>query len=96
MSGAIRRHLRSNAIGYVALFIALTTGSAYALDGHNTVYSDDIVNGQVSSNDLHDTRLAPLTSAMTRSPAAGSQRWISRPTRSGPRRLPVAQSGAPR
>jgi hypothetical protein len=49
-----RRHLRSTAIGYVALLVALTTGSAYALDGHNTVYSDDIVNGQVSSNDLHD------------------------------------------
>src|SRR3954468_12420725 len=48
----IREHLRSNIVGYVALFVALTGGTAYALDGSNTVFSDDIVNGQVKGADL--------------------------------------------
>jgi hypothetical protein len=37
-----------------ALFLALTGGSAYALTGSNTVFSDDIVNGQVMSEDVQD------------------------------------------
>jgi len=39
-------------VGYVALFLVLTGGSAYALQGSNTVFSDDIVNGQVKTDDL--------------------------------------------
>jgi hypothetical protein len=35
-----------------ALFLALTSGTAAALSGKNTVYSDDIVNGQVKASDL--------------------------------------------
>jgi hypothetical protein len=31
----------------LALFLVLTGGTAIALDGHNTVFSDDIVNGKV-------------------------------------------------
>ncbi len=52
MTRAIRGHLRSNIVGYVSLFVALTMGSAYALDGSNTVFSDDIVNGEVKSVDV--------------------------------------------
>ena len=52
MTRAIRAHLRSNIVGYVSLFVALTMGSAYALNGSNTVFSDDIVNGEVKSVDL--------------------------------------------
>lgn len=51
-SGRVRDHLRSNVVGYVALFLVLTGGSAYALQGSNTVFTDDIVNGQVKSEDL--------------------------------------------
>jgi hypothetical protein len=39
-------------MGALALFLVLTGGSAYALSGHNTVFSDDIVNGQVKRADL--------------------------------------------
>jgi hypothetical protein len=52
MRSTISAHLRSNIVGYVALFLVLTGGTAYALDGTNTVFSDDIVNGQVKTNDL--------------------------------------------
>jgi hypothetical protein len=38
--------------GIVALFLVLTTGSAYALAGSNTVFSDDIVDGQVKAGDI--------------------------------------------
>ena len=41
----VRNHLRSNAIGYVALFVALS-GTAYAA---NTISSTDIINGEVKS-----------------------------------------------
>ena len=51
MSTRIRNHLRDNVIAYVALFFALT-GSAAALTGQNTVFSDDITNGQVKSADI--------------------------------------------
>ena len=47
----IRNHIRSNVVGYVALFFAIT-GSAVALDGSDTVFSDDIVNGEVTRSDL--------------------------------------------
>ena len=48
-----REHLRSNIIGYVALFIALA-GTAYALPGKNTVDSGDIRNGQVKTADIRN------------------------------------------
>jgi hypothetical protein len=45
----IRDHLRSNLIGYLALFVALGGSTAFAAD---TVFSEDIVNGQVKTNDI--------------------------------------------
>ena len=41
----------SMVISLIALFVALS-GTAVALDGSNTVFSDDIVNGEVRSADL--------------------------------------------
>src|ERR687892_373167 len=41
----------SMVIALIALFVALS-GTAVALDGSNTVFSDDIVNGEVKNNDL--------------------------------------------
>jgi hypothetical protein len=49
---SITSHIRSNVIGYVALFLVLTGGTAYALDGSNTVFTDDIVNGEVRNPDI--------------------------------------------
>ena len=45
-------HLRSQWIGVLALLLALTGGTAYAA---NTVFSEDIVNGEVRSVDISDT-----------------------------------------
>ena len=50
----IRKHLRANAVGYLALFVALS-GTAVALPATNTVFSSDIVNGEVKSKDISDT-----------------------------------------
>lgn len=49
--GRIVAHLRRNVIAYTALFFAFS-GSAYALKGQNTVFSDDIVDGEVKAADL--------------------------------------------
>jgi hypothetical protein len=50
----MRTHLRSNIVGYLALFVALS-GTAVALPATNTVFSDDIVNGEVTTRDISDT-----------------------------------------
>jgi hypothetical protein len=51
--GRIRQHLRSNVVGYIALFFALSTGSAVALGGTDTVQSDDLGPGaQVKAPDV--------------------------------------------
>lgn len=50
----IRDHLRSNVVGYLALFVALS-GTAIALPATGTVFSDDIVNGEVKTKDISDT-----------------------------------------
>ena len=50
----IRAHLRSNVVAYMALFIALS-GTAVALPATNTVFSDDIVDGEVKSRDISDS-----------------------------------------
>lgn len=44
----------SQSAGLFALFLVLSGGTAYALSGHNTVFSDDIVNGAVRSVDIRD------------------------------------------
>jgi hypothetical protein len=64
MSKRIRDHIRGNVVGYVALFLVLTGGTAQALNGSNTVFSDDIVNQQVKTEDVNSgavttSRLAP-------------------------------------
>jgi hypothetical protein len=58
LSARIRDHIRSNVVGYIALFFALSTGSAFALSGSNTVFSDDIVDDQVRTADVRDDTLA--------------------------------------
>ena len=50
----IRHHLRSNIVGYLALFVALS-GTAVALPATDTVFGDDIVDGQVESIDISDS-----------------------------------------
>jgi trimeric autotransporter adhesin len=56
MSHRIANHIRSNVIGYIALFLFAMGGSAYALDGplpgQNQVGSDDIINGEVKTADI--------------------------------------------
>ena len=49
MSKRIREHLRSNVVGYVAIFLFAIAGTAYAA---NTIGSSDIINGQVKSADI--------------------------------------------
>ncbi len=50
-------HIRNNAIGYLALFVALS-GSAYAAGlANNSVKSRHIVNGQVKSPDVKNNGL---------------------------------------
>jgi hypothetical protein len=58
MSAKLRTHIRSNIIGYVALFFALSTGSAVALSGSNTVFTDDITDNQVYSADVRNDTLS--------------------------------------
>jgi hypothetical protein len=69
MSARIRHHIRSNVIGYMALFVALS-GTAYAVDGplpgQNQVGSADIINNEVQTADIKD---ANLTTADIRSGA---------------------------
>jgi hypothetical protein len=52
MKAGLLSHLRSNVVGYIAILLFLTSGTAYALDGRNTVFSDDIVNAQVLTADI--------------------------------------------
>jgi hypothetical protein len=51
LSTRIAKHIRSNVVGYVAVFLALT-GTAAALPGTNSVDSGDIINGQVKTGDV--------------------------------------------
>ena len=58
MSSRIRAHIRSNVVGYIALFCFAIGGSANALSGTNTVRSNDIGPGDQVRN--RDTK--PITS----------------------------------
>ena len=54
----IRAHLTyANAVATLALFLVLSGGTAMALKGKNTVFSDDIVDDQVSSADVRNDTL---------------------------------------
>jgi hypothetical protein len=52
MSTRISEHIRSNVVGYVAIFMFAMSGSAYGLSGSNTVFSDDIAPKEVGTADL--------------------------------------------
>jgi hypothetical protein len=60
MASKLFAHLRRQWMGALALFLVLSGGSAYALAGHNTVFSDDIVNGQVKGRDVDESSLAAI------------------------------------
>ena len=75
----IRSHLTyANVTVTILLFLVLGGGGAYALTGSNTVFSDDIVNGQVKTQDLATPARGPVfvvtavTSAVSYSRASGS------------------------
>lgn len=61
MSARIRQHIRSNVVGYISLFVALS-GTAYAVDGplpgQDQVGSADIIDGEVKNNDLSANSVA--------------------------------------
>jgi hypothetical protein len=42
----------ANVVSSLALFLVLSGGTAFALTGSNTVFSDDIVDGDVTSDDI--------------------------------------------
>jgi hypothetical protein len=46
------RPSHTTVVAYLALFLVLTGGTAVALDGSNTVFSDDITNGEVTNSDV--------------------------------------------
>jgi len=56
MSQRIRAHLRSNVVGYIAIFLFAMGGTAFAIDGplpgQNQVGSADIINGEVQQPDI--------------------------------------------
>lgn len=58
--GRVGNHIRSNVVGYAALFVALS-GTAYAVDGplagQNTVGERDIINDEIHSVDVRDDTL---------------------------------------
>jgi hypothetical protein len=56
--GGIQAHFRQNVIGYVALFLSLTLGTAWALE-NNSVRSRHIVNNEIRSADLADGSIEP-------------------------------------
>lgn len=57
MSSRTASHLRSNVVGYVALFFALGLGTAWALET-NSVKSKHIVNDAVKGKDIDESTLA--------------------------------------
>jgi hypothetical protein len=52
--GKLFGHFRQNVVAYLALFVALGGTGAYAA---NTIYSSDIVDGEVKSADIEDALL---------------------------------------
>lgn len=55
----LRKHLTyANVMVTVLVFVVLGGGTAVALDGSNTVFSDDIVNGEVLTPDVGDAQVS--------------------------------------
>src|SRR3954470_13562414 len=74
MFSRIRSHLTyANVVATLCLFLVLSGGTAVALTGSNTVFSDDIVDNQVKSADVRDDTLAGggLTAADLRAASVG-------------------------
>src|SRR3954454_12335332 len=58
MLSRIRSRLTyANVVATLSLFLVLSGGTAVALSGSNTVFSDDIVDNQVKSTDVRDDTL---------------------------------------
>jgi hypothetical protein len=55
MGEKIRGHIRSNVVGYVALFFSLGLGTAWA--SHETIFSSDIVNNEIRSEDIRSANV---------------------------------------
>ena len=79
----MRNHIRSNVIGYVALFFAIS-GTAMALPGTNTVNSGDIINEEVRAADIRENavgsselRTDAVGSAVIRADAVGSSEIVT-------------------
>ncbi|RHW24179.1 hypothetical protein D0Z08_26020 [Nocardioides immobilis] len=53
----VARGLGAQWAGFLTIFLVLSFGTAYALPGSNTIFSDDIVDGQVSTADVADESL---------------------------------------
>jgi len=75
----MRQWLRSqltyaNVMATVAVFLVLGGGTAVALNGSNTVFSDDITDNQVYSADVRNDNLAGggLTAADLRAASVGT------------------------
>jgi hypothetical protein len=66
----ITNHVRQNLVAYLALFVALTGTSAYAA---GTVFSEDIVNGEVKTPDLDAQAVTPSKLA-AETPTVASKR----------------------
>jgi hypothetical protein len=52
MQGRVGEYLRQHHLALLCLFLILSGGTAYALDGSNTVFTDDIVDKQVKTADI--------------------------------------------
>jgi hypothetical protein len=53
-----KRLTYANVVSSIALFLVLSGGAAYALGGSNTVFTDDIVNGEVKVADIGQAAVA--------------------------------------
>ena len=98
MLRTVRSHFFNNVVGYIALFVALGGTGAYALSGSNTVFSDDIVNGQVKKPDLGANSVGPgkvadnsLTGSDIKPESVGGPRIIESTLDATPLRTRVAQ-----
>ena len=62
MHKRISKHIRSNVVGYLALFFALSGGVAWATHpgGANTISSADIINNEIQSADIRDANLTTV------------------------------------
>jgi hypothetical protein len=76
MSAGIRNHIRSNIVGYIALFVAIGGGSvalgatSSCTGGMPCVNSDDIINGQVETQDVGNDQVRSADVANDTTPYA--------------------------